>query len=123
MQKFAMAISRTIRPLLYSTELSEHVRMEGSLTTEASLLIKGDFSGTIESLAHITIEHGAIVDSCTLSAPSLSVFGRFSGSIKASDFVELCDKSSVSAEVSAPAMSVSSASRFEGRIAMRGIDD
>jgi cytoskeletal protein CcmA (bactofilin family) len=118
-----MVIPRKVRPLLYSTELSEHVKMEGNLRTEASLLIKGSFSGTIESVAHITIENGAAVDSCTLSARSLSVFGRFSGSIKASGFVELGDKASVSAEVEAPAMSVSSASRFEGHITMLGNGD
>ncbi len=118
-----MVIPRKVRPLLYSTELSEHVKMEGNLRTEASLLIKGSFSGAIESAAHITIDNGAKVDSCTLNAPSLSVFGRFGGSIKASGFVELGDKASVSAEVETPAMSVSGASRFEGQITMLGIDD
>ena len=118
-----MASSRKVRPLLYSTELSEHVKMEGNLKTKSSLLIKGCFSGTIESASHITIERGAIVNSCTLTANSLSVFGRFSGAVYAGSFVELGDKASVSADVKTPAMSVSGAARFEGHITMPGIAD
>lgn len=116
-----MTSSRAIRPLLHSTELSEHLRMEGTLRTKASLLLKGGFSGVIESTSHVTIERGAVVESCTLSAHTLSVSGRFSGSIAAKTYVELKDKASVSADINAPAMSVSALARFEGHVAMPGI--
>lgn len=117
-----MASFRAQRPLLHSVELSEHVKMAGELKTDNSLLIKGSFSGSIKSSSHVTIDRSAAVESCTLAAASLSVSGRFSGSIAADRFVELCDRASVSAAVETKAMSVSEASRFEGRITMPGID-
>jgi len=112
-----------VKPLIHSTELSENLRMEGELEAEKSLLVKGVFSGSMESSSQITIARGASVESCTLKASSLSISGRFSGTAKIGTYVELRDGASVSALMETPAMSVSDTSRFEGQIRMPGIGD
>lgn len=113
-----MKPQRRKKTLLFSTELSKHISMEGSLRSSSSLLIKGRFSGTIVSDAHVEIGKGAVVESCELSAASLCVFGVFQGSVKAETFVEICDGARVRASVCAPSASVAAAARFTGRIQM-----
>lgn len=118
-----MSTKRKKKPLLHSTELSAHIKMEGDLITDNSLLIKGNYSGSIASSSHITIDKEAIVESCRLAAKSLSISGRFSGEIKAETFVEICDMASVSASIETPNISIAETSHFEGRIRMPGIGD
>lgn len=93
------------------------------MITDNSLLIKGNYSGSIASSSHITIDKEAIVESCKLSAKSLSISGRFSGEIKAETFVEICDMANVSAVIETPNISIAETSHFEGLIRMPGIGD
>ena len=120
---FRMPTKRKKKPLLHSTELSAHIKMEGDLITDNSLLIKGGYSGSIASSSHITIDKEAIVESCGLTVKSLSISGRFSGEIKAETFVEICGKARVSAIIDTPDISIAETSHFEGRIRMPGIGD
>ena len=118
-----MADFRIARPLVHSTELSEHVKMDGALSTERSLLLKGCFTGSIKSSSHVTIDRGAVAESCALTARSVSISGRLSGSIMVETGAELCDKASVSADIEAETVSISDTAGFEGRIRMPGFDD
>lgn len=118
-----MADYRIVRPLIHSTELSEHVKMEGALLTDRSLLIKGSFSGSIKSSSHITIDKGAVAESCMLSAQSIAISGRLSGSIVAVASAEIYDKASVSADIETAIISISDTARFEGQVRMPGIGD
>ena len=118
-----MADSRVARPLIHSTELSEYVKMDGALSTERSLLLKGCFTGSIKSSSHVTIDRGAVVESCALTARSLSVSGRLSGSVRVEAGAELRDKASVSADIEAGTVSISDTAGFEGQIRMPGFDD
>lgn len=92
--------------------------MTGELETENSLLIKGMFSGTIRSTSHVSVERQAKVESCSLSATSVCIEGRFSGSMKIIGFVEFRDKASVSASVECSRLRISHSARFEGAITM-----
>jgi cytoskeletal protein CcmA (bactofilin family) len=111
---------RTARPLLHSTELSEHVRLEGDLETTMSLLVKGEFSGSIRSDAHVTIAPEAVLTSCTLVAGSVAVEGSFHGSMKASGTVELEDGALVEGDLQAAVLRIRRRARFQGRISMSG---
>jgi len=111
---------RTARPLLHSTELSEHIRLAGELETTMSLLMKGEFSGTIRSVSHVTIAPEAVLTSCTLEAGSVTVEGSFHGSMRASESVELDVGSRVEGELQAPSLRIDRRAHFQGRIAMSG---
>ena len=93
------------------------------MSTERSLLVKGSYSGSIKSSSHITIDKGAVAESCTLTARSISISGRLSGSIAAEAGAEIYDKASVSADIEAPIIIISDTARFEGQIRMPGFDD
>jgi cytoskeletal protein CcmA (bactofilin family) len=118
-----MASKLNRKPLLYSTELSEYIRMEGELRTTSTLLLKGRFSGKLFSSSHITIDKGAIADPCSIETGSLSVAGELRGSAKASVYIDLQDGAVVRADIEAPSIRVSEASRYDGRIKMPGIGD
>jgi cytoskeletal protein CcmA (bactofilin family) len=92
--------------------------MSGELDTEGSLLIKGKFTGVVRSVSHISIDKSAWVESCSLSAESVSVSGRFSGSIKVSGCANFQDRARISASVECASLKISSSCRFEGTIAM-----
>jgi cytoskeletal protein CcmA (bactofilin family) len=96
--------------------------MSGELDIEGSLLIKGKISGLVRSASHISIDKGAWVESCSLSAASLSVAGRFSGSVKAEGFVEFQDRARISASVECASLRVSPSCRFEGHVSMPDLD-
>jgi cytoskeletal protein CcmA (bactofilin family) len=96
--------------------------MSGELDTEGSLLIKGKFSGALRSASHVSVDKVAWVESCSLSAPSLTVAGRFSGSIKAKGPVEFQDRAMIHASVECGSLRVSPACRFEGRVSMPDLD-
>jgi cytoskeletal protein CcmA (bactofilin family) len=114
---------RSKRPLIHSTELSEYVKMDGTLTAEKSLLLKGSFTGSIRSASHATIDREAIVQSCTLTARDVTASGRFSGRIVAVSSVEITDRASVSAEIEAPRIAIADTAHFEGRITMPEFGD
>lgn len=107
-----------IKPLLHSTELGDQLSMTGELDTQGSLLIKGRFSGSIHSASHVSVERQAKVESCSLSAESVCIEGRFSGSMTILGFAEFRDKSSVSASVECGRLRISPLARFEGVVAM-----
>jgi Integral membrane protein CcmA involved in cell shape determination len=96
--------------------------MSGELDTQRSLLIKGKFSGIIRSASHVTIDKGAHVEACSISATSIAVAGQFSGSATASGFAEFLDKSRVSASVECASLKISPSCHFEGRISMPDLE-
>ncbi|MDP2790806.1 MAG: polymer-forming cytoskeletal protein [Rectinemataceae bacterium] len=111
------------KPLLHSAELSAVTRLEGDLKSGGSLLVKGHYEGTLDSSSHVTIDREAVVESCTLSAKSLSIFGRFSGTIRTEGFVEIQAKASVSAGIEASRVEIAETAHFEGQIRMPGAGD
>ncbi len=111
------------KPLLHAAELSAVTRLAGDLKAGGSLLVKGHYQGSLDSSSHVTIDREAVVESCTLSAKSLSIFGRFSGTIRAEGFVEIQAKASVSASIDASRVEIADTAHFEGQIRMPGGGD
>ncbi|PKL03407.1 MAG: hypothetical protein CVV53_09725 [Spirochaetae bacterium HGW-Spirochaetae-9] len=111
------------KPLLHATELSASTKLQGDLRADGSLLLKGNYAGTLASSSHVTIDREAVMESCTLTSLSLSVFGRFSGTIHAEGFVEILGKASVSALIDAPRVEIADTAHFEGQIRMPGVGD
>jgi cytoskeletal protein CcmA (bactofilin family) len=118
-----MSKRRSGRPLLHATEISEYVKMDGTLTAEKSLLLKGSFTGSIHAASHVTIDREATVQSSTLAARDVTASGRFSGRIVAISSVEITDRASVSAEIESPRVAIAETAHFEGRITMPEFGD
>lgn len=111
------------KPLLYTTELSEHITMNGELITAESLLVLGRFSGTVYSSDFVTFDRGSAVDSSTIHARHLRVSGRFSGAASALESIEIEDGAHVEADLASPEIKVSEIAYFEGRISTQRIRD
>jgi cytoskeletal protein CcmA (bactofilin family) len=119
----AMPRTKDPAPLLYSTELSSCLVMNGDLRTKGSLLLKGNFLGTIASDSHVGIDSGALVGPCALIARSASVKGSFSGSIQAASSIEIGRSARVKADLETPTLAIAEGSSFEGEIRMPGGGD
>lgn len=109
--------------LLHSTEISEHVAMEGRLVTESSLLLKGSFSGTLHSKSRVTIDKAGNATASDLEAETIVVFGRAGGSLSASRSISVKDRASVSGKLSSPIVRISEMAKFEGRISTTASGD
>lgn len=101
---------------LHSTEISEHVALEGTLQTDASILLKGAFTGTIHSKSLVTIDKSSKVTTSDIEARTITVFGSVGGSLSAVESISIEDRASVSGRLRAPLIKVSDAAKFEGLI-------
>ena len=109
--------------LLHSTEISEHMVLEGELETEASLLVKGGFSGSIRSKSRLTIDKTGNVASSDLEAVTIVVFGRAGGDLCASESISVEDRAIVNGKLRSPQVRISEMAKFEGRISTTASGD
>ncbi len=103
-------------PLLHATELGESIRMEGDLKTGSSILVKGVFSGSLESASHVGVDRRAELKATRIQAESVLVQGRLSGTVRAALRIEIRSGASVSARLEAPVVGIEPGSEFEGEI-------
>lgn len=110
-------------PLIHVTEISEHVRMEGVLTSRETLLIQGECSGDLRCSSHVTIGPKGRAANLRIVTKNLTVFGSLTGEIKARGFVEVKDRARVVATIETGSLIVSDSASFEGSVRMPGIGD
>jgi cytoskeletal protein CcmA (bactofilin family) len=110
-------------PLIHVTEIGEHVRMEGELTSRETLLIQGEYSGDLRCSSHLTIGPKGRAANLRVVTKNLTVFGSLAGEIKARGFVEIKDRAKVVASIETGSLIVSDSASFEGSVRMPGIGD
>ncbi len=118
-----MSVRSKDKFLLHSTEISEHVVMEGKLAAESSLLLKGGFSGTLHSKSRVTIDRTGNATASDIEAATIVVFGQAGGNLSASKSISVEDRASVSGKLSSPIVRISEMAKFEGRISTTASGD
>lgn len=73
--------------------------IKGVVATSNNLVIAGKFTGTIASIASVTISEGAEVEA-DIIADSVTVIGKFNGKLTARDLVTVCKGSLINGKVS-----------------------
>lgn len=101
------------------TVLAADVELEGELTFDTTVLIKGRFSGEISSTGDLFINENAAVDA-TVRAKRITVRGSLNGELEALERVELFDTATVSGKINTPDLIVQSGCRFNGTCSMNG---
>lgn len=100
------------------TVLAEDIDFQGKLTFSEPLMIKGRFSGEIQSTNNLYIGKDAVVKA-QIEANLVSLKGKVKGNVKAHERVELFSSASVDGDISAPNMVMESGCRINGMCRMQ----
>lgn len=108
----------TIDETEIDTILGEDIDFKGTLKFEESLMIKGQFRGSIEARGEVYIDERADVEARIL-AKVVSLKGKVKGDIFAGQRVELFKSASVDGDITAPDIIMESGCRFNGVCSMK----
>ncbi len=98
---------------ILDTILASDVEFNGKLVFKKPLMIKGKFSGSIESSSDLYIDEKAVV-TADIRVANLSLKGRVKGNVKADTRVELFSTCVLEGDVSAPEVTMETGCRFTG---------
>ncbi len=100
------------------TRIGQRIVIEGEVKGSEDLVIEGQVDGTIELRQHVlTIAPTGSVKA-QLSAKSVVVLGKVSGSIRASERVSIGESGSVEGAITAPRLVMVEGARLQGRVDM-----
>jgi cytoskeletal protein CcmA (bactofilin family) len=100
------------------TILAEDIDFQGKLTFSDPLMIKGRFSGEIESSSNLYIGKNAVVKA-QVEANLVSLKGKVKGNVKAHERVELFSSASIDGDITSPNMVMESGCRLNGMCRMQ----
>lgn len=102
--------------------LEKGVRLEGKLETSGTLRIDSAMKGTLVSEGMLILGEHAQIEG-EIIGNRVIILGRFTGTIRAKDRVEIHPKAIVSAEVHTPCMVIEPGSVFDGECHMPQPDE
>ena len=99
-------------------------KITGKISFDGAARIDGEVDGEISSKDSLTIGESAVV-TAQIRAASVSVAGKVSGDIVATQRIEIRPSAKVSGNITAPVLSVQEGAQFEGHCSMQpeGIRD
>ncbi len=109
---------RTIEEGDIDTVLAEDIDFSGNVSFTRSLMVKGQFQGTIKATGNLYIGESARIDA-TIEADIISIKGKVKGDIYATTRVELSSTSSLEGDITAPDIVMESGCKFNGICAMK----
>ncbi|MDR2793321.1 MAG: polymer-forming cytoskeletal protein [Treponema sp.] len=101
---------------------SETCRFDGLLKFKETLCIKGKFHGTIDAQGALIVDKGAVVEADHIFVTSLTVYGRVTGMVRASDKVDLFPGAEMHGDLTTARFRIADGVIFEGQCSMTGVD-
>lgn len=101
----------------FDTVLATDIDFSGNVELKKPLMIKGVFTGSINSESALSIEEGAIVKA-NVKADSLVVKGALEGDVVAETVVRIYPSGKLSGDVTAPEVILDSGCYFTGNCKM-----
>jgi cytoskeletal protein CcmA (bactofilin family) len=93
------------------------IRIKGDVISREPLTISGQVDGTIDADGHpLTVDDGGNV-TATITAHTIVVAGRVSGSISADARIVVRETATIDGDLSAPAVSLADGSTVHGHVA------
>ena len=94
----------------------------GVLKFQETLLVQGQFKGTIEASGALIVDRDAVVDADKINVSSLTVYGTVIGEVHALDKVDMMSGAKVDGDVTAARLRIADGVLFTGQCNMTGID-
>jgi cytoskeletal protein CcmA (bactofilin family) len=102
--------------------LGKTTSFTGILRFSSTLKIQGKFRGTIEAEGDLIVDKEAVVDADYITVGSLTVLGSISGTVLATDKVDMMSGARVHGDVSASRLRIADGVLFEGKCKMTNVD-
>jgi cytoskeletal protein CcmA (bactofilin family) len=102
-----------------ATVLGSTIVVDGEISGDETLVIRGSAKGQITLAADVEVESGAIVEA-SVEANSVVISGTVSGDISAHERVELRPECNVVGDLHAPRILIADGATFKGRVDMEG---
>lgn len=106
----------------FDTIVGESVELTGSIANTGSILINGTVHGDVKSEQSIVVGQNAHVEG-PITATTVQVSGRVTGSISASDTLELLPESRVDGDIAAGVLNIQPGAIFNGSSKMAGMNE
>ena len=98
------------------TSFGRTISIKGEVTASEHLIIEGRIDGNLMVLEHgVAISHGASV-TADIVARTVTVLGRATGTLSASELVEIRSSGSVEGRIHAPAVAIDEGAYFKGHV-------
>ena len=98
------------------TCLGRTISVQGELTASEHLIIDGRFEGRITALEHgVAISHDATV-TADIVARTVTVLGHVTGTLSASELVEIRASGSVEGRIASPSVAIDDGACFNGTV-------
>jgi cytoskeletal protein CcmA (bactofilin family) len=101
----------------FDTILSSDIEFSGTLNFEKPLLIRGKFSGVVESRGILVVDETAVVDA-DIAANRVVIRGSVKGDVRAVEKVEITVTGRLIGNVNAPEVFMETGCMFNGRCTM-----
>ncbi|HAP43858.1 MAG: hypothetical protein A2087_11850 [Spirochaetes bacterium GWD1_61_31] len=101
-----------------TTILGKQTKLNGTLRFDSSLMIRGQFEGSIEAKGSLYVADGAEVKAGTIKALNIVIAGTVSGDIEAVDKIELQSSAQVKGNLRTAKLRMADGLHFEGRCEM-----
>jgi len=102
--------------------LGKSTNFTGILKFASRLRIQGIFKGTIEATGDLIVDKEAVVDADHIIVNSLTVHGQISGTVHATDKVDMMSGAKVQGDVNAARLRIADGVHFEGKCKMTNIE-
>jgi cytoskeletal protein CcmA (bactofilin family) len=102
--------------------LGRFTSFTGILKFSTTLKIQGSFKGTIEAVGDLIVDKEAIVEADHITVSSLTVYGSISGTVQATNKVDMMSGAKVHGDVSAAKLRIADGVLFEGRCKMTNVE-
>jgi cytoskeletal protein CcmA (bactofilin family) len=102
--------------------LGKSTNFTGILKFNTTLKIQGSFKGTIEAVGDLIVDKEAIIEADHITISSLTVYGSISGTVQATNKVDMMSGAKVHGDVSAAKLRIADGVLFEGRCKMTNVE-
>ncbi len=99
------------------TILGPTLEIEGEIEGDEDLVIQGQVRGKIISHKSLTVDKSGQVEA-TITTHSMTVSGRLSGNVEASDKVEIRTEGKMVGDIKSPRIVIADGAKFNGNIQM-----
>ena len=102
--------------------LGKTTKFTGILKFNSTLRIQGSFRGTIDAAGELIVDKDAVVQADHVTVSSLTVYGSITGTVLATDKVDMMSGARVHGDVSAARLRIADGVLFEGKCKMTNVD-